>query len=288
LIILDGAMGTELTRRGVDTTLPLWSCSALDSAPQIVQQIHEDYIRAGAQVITTNTFRTNVRALAKANIEHRARELTFKAVDLAREAVTRMASVRSARIAGSIAPVEDCYTPELVPSEEELLREHAILAQYLAEAGVDLILVETMNTIREAVAAARAANEMGLPLWISFTLGSDNRLLSGESVEDATKAIFQFKPEAILINCIPVAQVASALQTIILHAQSCMFGAYGNVGHVDDTFGWTVTNAVDPKAYANAAQIWQDIGANIIGGCCGTTPSHISALTSSLDTKSED
>jgi homocysteine S-methyltransferase len=145
-----------------------------------------------------------------------------------------------------------------------------------------------MNTIREAVAAARAANEMGLPLWISFTLGSDNRLLSGESVEDATKAIFQFKPEAILINCIPVAQVASALQTIILHAQSCMFGAYGNVGHVDDTFGWTVTNAVDPKAYANAAQIWQDIGANIIGGCCGTTPSHISALTSSLDTKSED
>ena len=229
-IILDGAMGTELTRRGVDTTLPLWSAIALDVAPEVVEQIHLDYLNAGAQVITTNTFRTNVRALAKAGIAHRARELTFNAVDLARSAIEKVRKAESEivsaslpfslshslhfSVAGSIAPVEDCYEPDLVPSEDELLAEHAVLARNLADAGVDLILVETMNTIREAVAAAGAAHATGKPLWVSFTLGANNRLLSGEMLQDAVNAVMPFAPQAMLVNCIPVAQITSALTTL--------------------------------------------------------------------------
>lgn len=269
-------MGTELTRRNVDTTLPLWSAAALDSAPQVVAQIHADYVAAGATVLTANTFRTNTRALAKAGLAHRARDLTFKAVSLARQA-TAVAG-RSVRVAGSLAPVEDCYTPELVPSAAEVDVEHGALARNLADAGVDLMLIETMNTVREAVAAARAAANTGKPFWVSFTLGADGALLSGESLASAVAAVRPFRPEAVLINCVPVAQIAAALTELQMVAHGLRFGAYGNVGHVDDTVGWTLTDAVTPAQYADAARGWRAQGASIIGGCCGTHPGHIRAI----------
>ncbi len=277
-IHLDGAMGTELTRRGVDTALPLWSAIALDSAPDTVRRIHADYADAGAEVLTANTFRTNLRALDKAGIAHRAGELTRRAVALAREAAGGRA-----RVAGSIAPVEDCYSPGLVPGEAELAREHGELAATLAAAGVDLILVETMNTVREAVAACRAARATGKPLWVSFTLAPDNTLLSGETLEAAVAGVTPFTPEAVLVNCIPVAQCESALARLkgaLADAGQgqIAFGVYGNVGHVDDAVGWTLTDAVTPAAYAQAATRWRALGARIIGGCCGTTPAHIAAL----------
>ena len=283
MIILDGAMGTELTRRGVDTTLPLWSAIALDAAPDVVEQIHRDYLDAGAHVLTTNTFRTNVRALAKAGIAHRARELTFRAVELGRRAIalSPRAGAFHVQIAGSIAPVEDCYSPDLVPGDAELAEEHAVLARNLADAGVDLILVETQNTIREAVAAACAARATSKPLWVSFTLDGQNRLLSGEPLRDAVQAVLRFEPQAVLVNCIPVRQVATALKLLRSAAPPHVFiGAYANVGHVDETVGWTLTNAISPRAYAEAAREWRDLGAMIIGGCCGTTPEHIAALAS--------
>jgi S-methylmethionine-dependent homocysteine/selenocysteine methylase len=187
------------------------------------------------------------------------------------------------QVAGSIAPVEDCYSPDLVPSDAELAEEHATLARNLAEAGVDLILVETQNTIREAVAAARAARATSKPLWVSFTLDGENRLLSGESLPDAVRAVLPFEPQAVLVNCIPVKQVASALKLLRQATPSYIaIGAYGNVGHVDETVGWTLTNAVSPEAYAEAACEWRDLGATIIGGCCGTTPEHIRAVAALL------
>ena len=286
LIIFDGAMGTELTRRRVDTHLPLWSAKALIDAPDVVAQIHSDYVAAGAQVLTSNTFRTNVRALSKANLGHRARELTFTAVALARQAAQAGANVK---VAGSLAPVEDCYSPNLVPSEAELDAEHGELACNLADAGCDFILVETMNTIREAVAGAKAAATTGLPFWVSFTLDVHNNLVSGESIDDAVRAILPLKPQAMLVNCIPVAQVSGALGLLraALDGSNIPFGAYGNVGHVDDEVGWTLTHAVSPAAYAEAAQDWQNLGASIIGGCCGTLPAHIAQLSKrfSYDTK---
>jgi S-methylmethionine-dependent homocysteine/selenocysteine methylase len=283
LIVLDGAMGTELTRRGVDTSLPLWSAIALDSAPDIVRQIHADYIAAGAHVITTNTFRTNTRALAKAGIESRAAELTRRAVDLAHAAISE-SRTPGVRVAGSLAPVEDCYTPDLVPEPAALAREHGELARNLAAAGVDLFLVETMNTIREAEAAVAAAAAHGVdkPIWVSFTLAPDDMLLSGETLRDAVGAIARYEPEAVLVNCIPVAQIDGALTRLKAALASAgldaRFGAYGNVGHVDDVVGWTLTHAVSPEDYAVQARGWRALGATIIGGCCGTGPAHVAAV----------
>ena len=168
-LLLDGATGTELQRRGVDTGLPLWSARALIEAPEVLQAIHADYINAGADIITTNTFRTQRRTLERAGIGSRARELTQLAVQIAREAAQSVD--RKIFVAGSISPLEDCYAPERVPPDGDLWIEHAELARDLAQAGCDLLLVETMNTIREAVIAARCAAVTGLPVCVSFVVG---------------------------------------------------------------------------------------------------------------------
>jgi len=279
MIVLDGAMGSELERRGVSTALPLWSAAALDDAPEVVERIHSEYLAAGAQVITTNTFRTNIRALAKAGIAHRARELTHRAVALARRALQTCSAPAGALIAGSIAPVEDCYAPALVPSDAELLAEHTILANNLAEAGVDLLLIETQNTIREAVAALRAARATGKPVWVSFTLNAENQLLSGEPLSEAVRAVLPWQPSAVLVNCIPVAQVAPVVKQLrALVPAHVAIGAYANAGRIDEDGQWTMEGGVLPDDYAKAAREWRALGATIIGGCCGTTPAHIAAL----------
>jgi len=280
MIVLDGAMGSELERRGVNTELPLWSAVALDVAPDIVEQIHGEYLAAGAQVITANTFRTNVRALAKAGIAHRARELTCRAIALARRAIQAHTPSVRVLIAGSIAPAEDCYSPELVPSDAELLEEHNILATCLADAGADLLLIETQNTIREAVAALRAARSTHKPCWISFTLNGYNQLLSGEPLSEAVRAVLPHQPQAVLINCIPVPQMASAIQQLrTLVPVHIPIGAYANAGRTDEHGRWTAEGGVSPDDYAKAAGEWRALGATIIGGCCGTAPAHIAALT---------
>jgi S-methylmethionine-dependent homocysteine/selenocysteine methylase len=290
VLLLDGATGTELQRRGVDTGLPLWSARALIEAPDVLAAIHADYIAAGADIITTNTFRTHRRTLTRAGMGERTRELKLFAVQLAREAAAQ--ADRKVFVAGSIAPLEDCYSPRLVPPDSELQIEHAEMAQNLAEAGCDVLLVETMNTIREAVIAAGCAAETGLPVCVSFVVGPQGRppdqidpivrnepltLLSGESIADAVAALRSIDPAVILINCVPLAYIDRALDELRA-ATSSPIGLYANVGHADDAVGWRLTDDVLPAAYAQHARQWMREGAVIIGGCCGTTPEHIAAL----------
>lgn len=296
-LILDGATGTELDRRGVDTSLPLWSARALLVAPQVVRQVHRDYLDAGADIITTNTFRTHRRTLTRAGVGERARELTQLAVTLALEA--RRDSGRAAIIAGSMSPLEDCYSPALVPPDDELRAEHLEMARDLAAAGCDWLLIETMNTSREAVIAAQCAAATGLPFCVSFVVGPNGRppdqptveaddvaaplrLLSGEPIASAVAAVSNLKPTAIMVNCVPLTYIERALSELRAASPSPI-GLYANVGHADDTIGWTLTDDVQPAAYARHAQHWIEQGAAIIGGCCGTSPAHIAAIRQQLD-----
>jgi S-methylmethionine-dependent homocysteine/selenocysteine methylase len=293
VLLLDGATGTELQRRGVDTRLPLWSARALLEAPDVLRAIHADYIAAGADIITTNTFRTHRRTLTRAGLGERTRELTQLAVKIAREAAQQ--ADRKIFVAGSMSPLEDCYSPQLVPPDGELWIEHAEMARDLARAGCDLLLVETMNTIREAVIAARCAAATGLPMCVSFVAGVNGlppeqlseldpdqtparvALLSGESIAAAVQAVQRVRPAVILINCVPLAYIGRAFDELRV-AHRGPIGLYANVGHADDAVGWTLTDDVQPAAYAQHARRWIRLGAAIIGGCCGTTPEHIAAL----------
>jgi S-methylmethionine-dependent homocysteine/selenocysteine methylase len=282
-ILLDGATGTELNRRGVSTDLPLWSARALLEAPAVLGAVHADYARAGAEVITADTFRTHRRSLARSGQGQRAAELTRLAVSLARAAAQQAAPERAIFIAGSQAPLEDCYSPELVPPQAECEQEHAEMARNLAEAGADLILVETMNTIREAVAATRAARATGLPVLTSFVCRTDGRLFSGESVTGAVQAIAPLGVAGLLINCTPSATIHQPFAELLAAARGQpavppIRGLYANIGHTNDIDGWTATHDVTPLEYARLASSWLRQGANLVGGCCGTTPAHIAAL----------
>lgn len=272
-ILLDGPTGTELQRRGVELTTPLWSAFAIEGAPDVLAAIHRDYVEAGAEIITANTFRTHAINLAAGGLAERARELTARAVGIAHEAAAGRAF-----IAGSIAPVADCYSPDATPTDDVLTAAHAAHAENLQQAGVDLMLVETQVTIREAVIAAQSAVATGLPTLVSFVIGSDGRLLSGESLTAAALAVLPLGVQGILVNCLPVERVSHCLSELSLLVEGVPIGAYANSGWMKRDGTWEPSLGADPIEYAACAARWIDAGAKIVGSCCGTSVEHIREL----------
>jgi len=268
-LLLDGATGTELEARGVRVDLPLWSTWGLLEAPDVLRDIHADYLRAGAEAVTTATFRTHARSLAAAGHAARAAELTALATRLARDAIEL--TERDAFVLGSAAPLEDCYEPARVPDDAALARKHASHASHLRRAGVDAVLVETINTLREGVAAARAAREAGLDVLVSFLCGPGGRLPSGEPLTEALAAVAEFEPVALGVNCLAPALVPACLAPLLATDRPAM--VYANV--VGDGMP---TDRGSPAAVAADASRWARAGVRVVGGCCGTTPAHIAAI----------
>jgi len=283
-VLLDGAMGTELEERGLKTPLPLWSAEALRTDPDAVCRIHEDYIRAGADVLTTATFRTTRRTMRKAGLpESEADRLTALAVSLARRARDAVApGGRGVWIAGALAPLEDCYRPQASPGEAEATPEHAEQARRLVEAGADVLLLETMNTVGEARAACAAAQASGVPFLVSFICADPTTILSGEPLAEAARAVESFGPGAILVNCTPPDIVAGCIDTLSRAVQTPI-GCYPNAGGSDfETEEWQLDTRASPEGFASMAAGWIRAGALVLGGCCGTRPSHIRALRAAL------
>lgn len=280
VLILDGATGTELERRGVDIGLPLWSAGAMVEAPDTLFAVHRSYIDAGADAITANTFRTHARSLGKAGMADQAEPLTRRAVEIAQAA--RDAGGRDTLILGSVAPLEDCYRPDLAPDPESCRSEHARLIGHLLGAGVDLILIETMCSAPEALAAAAAAEGAAEGKWgISFCMRQDGPagvLLDGTPVSALAPRIAAAR--FVGINCIAAPDMArqvTHLRTLLPEHQS--IAAYANIGYAASDGSWVTTDAVEPGRYAEYARTWLDAGAGWIGGCCGTTPETIRAVS---------
>ena len=275
-LLLDGATGTELERRGVDISLPLWSARAILDAPEILMQIHLDYLLAGANIITANTFRTHRHNLASSGMGDQAKSMTHQAVAIAQKAV-RFSKNNSTFVAGSIAPLEDSYAPQKTLSESVLKEEHTLMSNILVSSGVDLLLVETMNTILEATIATRAAISTGCTTFTSLVCDRYGSLLSGESLHDATASLLPLKPHAILINCTSAPDVLTPLENLRKRT-NLPIGAYANVGYLNEQKHWVQTEAVNPDSYAEHALNWSKAGATLIGGCCGTQPDHIDTV----------
>ncbi len=272
-VLLDGALGTELARRGVPIDTPIWTATALLTAPEEVQAIHREYVSCGAELLTANTFRTHTRSLRRIGRAGESRELTKLAVDIAQGVAGE-----SAWVAGSQGPLEDCYSPQLTPPTRELEREHRQMSEHLAAAGADVILAETLPTIREVVAVTESAQAVGIPVMLSFVCGRDGQLLSGESLARAVESVLRYAPLAIMVNCLPAETAATAVGELMQVAGCTPVGVYANVGWSDDEGRWTNTDATQPAVYAERAAIWLSLGAKLIGGCCGTTPAHIAAV----------
>ncbi len=275
-LVLDGATGTELERRGVRTSLPLWSAAALIDRPELVGAIHADYAAAGADILVANTFRTNPRTLRHAGRLADGPLLNRTAVDLARQAAGTRPNPPPL-VAASVAPVEDCYRPDLVPDEAVLRGEHAQMMTWLRAAEPDLVWIETMNTVREARAAAAAAAATGLPFVVSFVVQESGDLLSGERLEDAVAAVEPADPLAIGLNCIPPRGLTAVLPRL-RRATDRPLAAYAHINNPTPIRGWSFAQTLTPAQYARHAREWLDLDARIVGGCCGTTPDHIRAV----------
>lgn len=278
-VLLDGPTGTQLESRGVDTGGPIWSTRAVLERPDAVRAVHRDYVDAGAEVLTAVTFRADRRSFRRAGKSEEAwQEAVHAAVRLAREAADE--APQPVWVAGSLAPLGDCYAPEEVPVQEVLVDEHGRFAEVLKDAGVDLILVETMNTVREAEAAARAARATGSRVWVSLIVQEGARLLSQEPLAPALAALRQ-EADVLLVNCASVPSVDQAIP--VLRESGRPWGAYANGSLQGPRTGWSPEAEVGPKAYVDAARSWLDQGSRVLGSCCGTGPAHIRALRALLD-----
>jgi S-methylmethionine-dependent homocysteine/selenocysteine methylase len=279
-LLLDGAVGTELERRGCACPAPLWSARALIEAPDLVRDIHRDYVAAGAAIIVANTFRTSPRALHAAGLDAAGPTLVERAVALARAATTTEAPAAAAGppvlVAASIGPAADCYDPSAAGDEATLRAEHARLADWIAAADPDLAWIETIGTVREVCAATQACRDRALPFVISLIVNEAGDLLGGEPLADAIAIIEAADPLAVGLNCIPPRGLTTLLPRLRKRTARPLV-AYGHINDDRPLPGWSYAQALDPPAYAAETRRWAAGGAALIGGCCGTTPAHIQA-----------
>jgi S-methylmethionine-dependent homocysteine/selenocysteine methylase len=283
-LLLDGGMGRELRFRGVETPPTIWSADALLTAPEVVREIHMDYIRAGADIITTNTYGIIHWDLAKIGIEDRFAELNALACSLAREA--RTAVDRPVLIAGSLPPLHGSYRPDLVRPFEEIEPLYREQAKLLAP-HVDLLLCETMSSAAEGRAAARAACQIGIPVWVAWTLREDRpgRLRSGETVGEAVAAVSDLPVAGFLLNCCLPESITPALPALLATGAPYVGGYANTFARIPEDWeldgdkesdGWlTLRQDLGPESYARHVADWLEAGATVVGGCCGTRPAHI-------------
>jgi S-methylmethionine-dependent homocysteine/selenocysteine methylase len=287
IVLTDGGMGQELLRRSGAAPTPLWSARVLIDEPDLVRDLHADFIKAGARVITINTYAATPERLERDGAPGLFKTLQRRGIDLAKEA--RDTAGHQVRIAGCLPPLFGSYAPQLRSSYDQTLETYR---QIVAEQKdhVDLLLCETMASAEEGLAAATAAAESGLPIWVSWTLQDSldgPRLRSGETISDAAKAIAHIKTEARLINCSKPEVISAAMDDLI--ALGGQVGAYANgftsVGALKHGGTVDVLEArrdLGPESYADFAEGWAAKGAAIVGGCCEVGPEHIKALRDRL------
>ncbi|HXZ19985.1 MAG TPA: homocysteine S-methyltransferase family protein [Candidatus Acidoferrales bacterium] len=283
-VILDGAIGTEILRRNVS-----WADHQLSTKPEFVRGIHEDYIRAGADVISTNSFQLSRRALCNhfrddahrhhigaKDLDERAGLLLAASVRLAVEAREKVAAKRPVAVAAAITTLEWCFRPDLVPADEQARREYREIFGVVKQNGADLVLFETVNSIGEAKVAAEVAHELGLPCWVSFVPARTGKLFTGETLGDAVEAMQKKNVDAVLLNCAPPDDITTGMKELQPRAK-IPTGAYAHIGRFNPP-EWMFTDEYPPAKYQKECAEWKKTGARILGGCCGTTPEHIAAL----------
>ncbi len=287
--LLDGSMGQELINRGAGGHGLLWAAEALLAAPGVVRDIHVDYIEAGADVITTNSYSTIRNKFEPAGLVDRLEAMNRLAGRLAVEA--REQCGRPVRIAGSLPPQKGSYRPDRVASEREMEALYREQADFLAE-YVDLFLCETMSCAVEARAAAAAARATGKPVWVSWTLADQGptRLRSDETLDEALAALADLGVEALLVNCSTPESITRAVPRLAGLSERPV-GAYAN-GFTPIPERWDYRGNeslppsrqdLRPEEYAQFAARWMRDGATIIGGCCEIGPPHIRRLRQLID-----
>jgi homocysteine S-methyltransferase len=295
ILLLDGGVSTEIRRRGVALDKNVWSGLATKTNPDEVRQVHEDYLQAGAQIITANTYSTARHVLESINLGQESKLLNLKSVQLAQQARDEVAQ-EEVFIAGSMSSMPPLTSHREVAVDGQIESSYQELAEVLADAGVDLIIAEMMRDVENASLVIKAAVSTGLPVFIGFSAmmaenGVDVRSLRWKNADDTTSAhdfgemVETLKPfggQAAGIMHTRVEDTAAALEVLRQHWSGPLL-AYAETGKLILP-DWRYEEVSSPEDYAVEIEGWiEHYGVQIVGGCCGTGPEHIRVLRQLLD-----
>ena len=324
VVVLDGAVGTQLQDMGVPMHQVAWCAPANYTHPDTVELMHERYIRAGAEIITTNTFSTIRPRLEGAGYGDKVNEINIRAVRLAQQARVRAASEdRPVYIAGSLAGHTITHDPRsgVVNSGSSTARYTAAefrayaaeKADIMAEAGVDLFLIELMGADNEVrVILAEAAKNTGLPVWVAFTSYIDpvtgdvtarypfTRRPSPLNIEireidyslslaDAIQQVAPLEPDVVAIFHSRFKDTIAGLEVLSKEWPGPL-GVYPDAGRHDYTAAWQDRRSPNEESvgdFTREAQKWVDMGVQVVGACCGFNLDYIKPLPSALPPRIE-
>ena len=278
-VLFDGAMGTLLQDRGLADggAGELWNVER----PEVVRACHEEYARAGARVLTTNTFGGTRPRLQMHGLEDRVHELNRAGAALARE----VADHHDALVAGDLGPTGELLEPLGTLTEEEAVQLFEEQLRGLVDGGIDLVLIETMSDLSEVRAAVTAAHRVAPEVPVVATLSFDTNLrtMMGVRPADAVTALAAEGVDAVGANCGrgPEEMAAIAAQLAEARPEGLLLLAQSNAGLpqvVGDHFEYDAS----PEVMAAHARELQSLGIDLVGGCCGSTPAHLAAMAQAL------
>ena len=286
-IILDGAVSTELERMGVPMSADTWSGLAALTHPDVLRDLHVRYLQAGAEVIIANTYAAAPQHVAAAGFGDRAREINIRSAELALEA-RDAAAEGPVWVAGSLS----LMAPGFRSANRQAPLEHAEglgrQAAWLAEAGVDLLVLEMLRDIEWSSAAVDAALSAGLPVWSGFscsvdeggTLTTQGTIGEPMPFEDALRAVTGRGEMLVGVMHSEIDDSGPGLECARRVCEAPL-GAWPNSGHIEPP-NWQFDDVVTPDAFAALAARWAEDGVRVIGGCCGLGPEHIRAAAERL------
>lgn len=292
--IIDGAMATELERRGCDLNDDLWSARILLDHPELIRAVHLDYFLAGGDFAITASYQATIEGFAKRGIpREQSLDLIRRSVQLAQAARDEFWSREENRahrirpfIAGSVGPYGAFladgseYRGDYSLTEDELIAFHRPRVEALVAAGADLLACETLPSLREAWALVQLLTEFpDTCAWFSFTASDGEHISNGERMADC--AAFLDKQPSVAacgVNCTSPLYVSSLIREIKRNTNKPIV-VYPNSGESYNAVGKTWHGTSSCHAFGVQAREWYENGASFIGGCCRTTPAHIQAVS---------
>ena len=287
MIFLDGSLGHVLIERSKKKSAGTWSAQFLLKDSHLISEIYDEYIEAGSDIITTNTYSTIPSYLSKAGLEGEMPTLIRRAGELAKNSALKYEG--KIKVAGSIPPLDESYRPDLVHNLEQSLEVYEVLIKEL-HPFVDIYLCETISSVEETKNVLESLKRFNSdkPVWLSWSLEdfNSNKLRSGEGIKAAFLEAEQYNPDAYLFNCTDPDSISKGLIELQKLTDK-KIGAYPNVFSVP--LGWTLDNNIKNQvrdlskdAFVEYCMEWKKIGASIFGGCCGIGPDFIKPMTEKL------
>jgi S-methylmethionine-dependent homocysteine/selenocysteine methylase len=276
-LILDGAIGSLLQQKDVDFSTPLWSSYANIKNPEAVFHIHEEYIKAGADIITTNTFRTNPAAVKRSGLKYDYKKMVLAGVQIAKEA----SKGKNVLVAGSNPPAEDSYHDFRTLTKNELKNNHHLHIEALISSGCNLILNETQSHMDEIEIICKYCTKNEISFIISLFVKEDLTMLSGEKLQEVLDFITDYQPLAVGFNCIADKTLKRIVRRVKMNFN---WGFYLNCGSGSFT-DKVIKCGITPKDYTIKTAGYLNKKPSFIGACCGSRPAHIKELYKLINEK---